>query len=388
MHSIERLYESVYLEESKKFDFDQLIQQVKTESQTFSDLSYVPQHIVDLMKKAGFFRVSVPRIFGGNAGNPIPFLQSLEKLAAVDGSAAWVASFGSSNYYLAALPKATQEIIYQNGPDQIFAGGLFPVQPAESLNGGWQVNGKWKFSSGCKTADWLGVGICESNASGFQDRPRTAIFPKHHVEIAENWNVFGMEGTGSHDLKITNKFVSEDWTFIRGAKAVIDEPLYHIPTVAFSGQVHTVVALGLAYAAIQELLNICQGQTTTGAPKLADRAYFRIGLSKNAASFLSARGYFYDICHRVWQEIEKGHEINKALENEMRLSATYAAHLCADVVKNCYSISGINSIFMSQRMQKILRDVLVITQHAHINESVFDGAGAIMTNTTPFKGYL
>lgn len=388
MYTIERLYESVYLEEGKKAELDQLIETVKQESASFSELSYVPQPIVDLMKKAGFFRVSVPKIFGGNAGNPIPFLQSLEKLASVDGSSAWVASFGSSNYYLTALPIEIQKTIYKDGPDQIFAGGLFPVQPAEALNGGWNVSGTWKFSSGCKTADWLGVGICEANAGGFQDKPRTVIFPKHQVEISENWDVFGMEGTGSHDLKINNQFVTEEWSFIRGAPALVDEPLYHIPTVAFSGQVHTVVALGLAYAAIQELLKICQGQTTTGAPKLADRAYFRMALSKNAASFLSARSYFYEICDRVWQEIEKGNEITKALENEMRLSATYAAHLSADVVKNCYSISGINSIFKRQKMQKILRDVLVITQHAHINESVFDGAGAVMTHTEPFRGYI
>lgn len=388
MSTIDNLYHDVFLDSSNKNDFNLLIQQIEIERDLFSEQSYVSQPIVDLMKKVGFFRVSVPRVFGGNAGNPLPFLQSLEKLAAIDGSSAWVASFGSSNYYLAALPKETQDFIYKNGPDQIFAGGLFPVQSATRKDDGWIVNGQWKFSSGCKTADWLGVGICENASGGFQDKPRTVIFPKSEVDIVENWNVFGMEGTGSHDLKVQDKFVNEDWSFVRGAAAVIDEPLYHIPTVAFSAQVHTVVALGLAASALQELLNICQGQTTTGAPKLADRAYFRIGLSKNSVKFLSARSYFYEICHRVWCEIEKGNEISKDLENEMRLTSTYTAHLCAEVVKDCYSISGINSIFANKRMQKILRDTLVITQHAHLNESVFDGAGAVMTKTEPFKGYI
>jgi hypothetical protein len=27
-------------------------------------------------------------------------------------------------------------------------------------------------------------------------------------------------------------------------------------------------------------------------------------------------------------------------------------------------------------------------QHAHINESFFDGTDAVMTNVEPFKGYL
>ena len=47
-----------------------------------------------------------------------------------------------------------------------------------------------------------------------------------------------MEGTGSHDLKVNKEFVTEDWSFIRGAPALVDEPLYHIPTVAFGSGPH------------------------------------------------------------------------------------------------------------------------------------------------------
>jgi alkylation response protein AidB-like acyl-CoA dehydrogenase len=340
------------------------------------------------MKQAGFFRAAVPKMFGGIGGSPKPFLQSIERVAAVDGSAGWVASFGSSNYYLAALPVETQAVIYQSGPDQMFAGGLFPVQPAKREGNGWIINGQWKFSSGCKTADWIGVGISGSSDGGFNDMPRTAMMPASQVEVVENWEVMGMEGTGSHDLKVEGQFVTEDWTFLRGAPALVDEPLYRLPTVPFSGQVHTAVILGLAAAAIRELLDMCQGQTTTGAPKLADRAYFRMGLARSAASFLSARAYFYEVFDKVWEEIEQGNEVSRELTNEMKLSSTHAAEVCGDVVKRCYNLSGIGSIYLNRRLQKILRDIMVSVQHAHINESVFDGAGAVMTNVEPFKGYL
>jgi hypothetical protein len=72
----------------------------------------------------------------------------------------------------------------------------------------------------------------------------------------------------------------------------------------------------------------------------------------------------------------------------MKLSSTHAAEVCGDVVKRCYNLSGIGSIYLNRRLQKILRDIMVSVQHAHINESVFDGAGAVMTNVEPFKGYL
>ena len=126
-----------------------MLKQVALESASFSELAFIPQHIVDLMKKLDF-SVCLYLVFLVVMRESTAILQSLEKLAAVDGSAAWVASFGSSNYYLAALPIETQKIIYQDGPDQIFAGGLFPVQPVTRIDNGWEVSGTWKFSSGSK----------------------------------------------------------------------------------------------------------------------------------------------------------------------------------------------------------------------------------------------
>lgn len=388
MKTISDLYKDVWIDEPGKNAFLELLSVVKENRDQYSEQGYVSQEAVDLMKQAGFFRAAVPKIFGGIAGNPAPFLLSIERLSAVDGSAGWVASFGSSNYYLAALPVATQALIYQSGPDQMFAGGLFPVQTAPHKDNGYVINGQWSFSSGCKTADWLGVGILGKSSDGFHDMPRLAIMPAANATIVDNWDVMGMEGTGSHDIRVEDQFVADDWTFLRGAPPQIDEPLYRIPTVAFSGQVHTAVMLGLTTAAIQELLSMCEGQTTTGAPKLADRAYFRMGLARAIAEFLSARAFFYEVCGKVWEQIELGNDISRELTNEMKLSAVHAADTCVDVVKRCYDLSGISSIYQKRRLQKILRDVLVSGQHAHINESVYDGAGAIIANVEPFKGYL
>ncbi|WP_066711260.1 hypothetical protein [Celeribacter ethanolicus] len=60
----------------------------------------------------------------------------VEKTGEVDGSAAWVAVFGSANTYIAALPDDAQAMIYADGPDQVYAGGLYPLQQAERVAGG------------------------------------------------------------------------------------------------------------------------------------------------------------------------------------------------------------------------------------------------------------
>ena len=133
---------------------------------------------------------------------------------------------------------------------------------------------------------------------------------------------------------------------------------------------------------------MCHAQTTTGAPSLANRAYFRTNLAQATAEYLGTRAYFYEVISAAWHEIESVGEVSRHTTNNLRLSATYTAQTCMNVVQRCYKIAGINGIFKRSRMQKILRDAQVITQHAHINESVFDGAGAVLANIEPFKGYL
>jgi alkylation response protein AidB-like acyl-CoA dehydrogenase len=63
------------------------------------------------------------------------------------------------------LPRETYEQVYQNGPDAIIAGSSQPAGTAEAAAGGWRVNGRWPFASGCQHADWM-FGACVMTEGG------------------------------------------------------------------------------------------------------------------------------------------------------------------------------------------------------------------------------
>lgn len=368
---------------------DEVIADIAARRDEFDRLSHVPRDVIAKLKRAGVYRAGTPKRFGGDALAPAAFLDMIERVAVADGSAAWVASFGSANVYLAALPLATQAQIYADGPDQVFAGGLFPVQPAQPADGGWRVNGTWKFASGCKGADWLGVGIGTGNAGPAPGKPRTAVFRPHQVDIVENWDVVGMQGTGSHDLRVTDQFVADDWTFVRGGEPSVDEPLYRYPTIAYAAQVLAVVNLGLARAALDVANQMAGGRkTTTGAPQLADRAYYRIELAKAEAQLRSARAFFYETTDGVWQSILAGNPVTQTQVSLLRLAATQIAREGADVVHRAYRLGGTMAIYRTHPLQRLLRDSMVVTQHAFLGEGNFDGAGAVLVGVPPIPGYL
>lgn len=364
---------------------EQVLAEVDARKGEFTALGHVPRDMIERFKAIGIYRAGTPRCFGGDAMAPADFLRIVEKIAAVDGSAAWVASFGSANTYLAALPKATQAHIYASGPDQVFAGALYPPQPAQRQDDGWLVTGQWKFASGCKGASWLGVGI----GGGPGAKPLAAILPAAQVEIVENWNVVGLEGTGSHDLRVTEQFVADDWTFARGSAAVIDEALFRYPAVCYQAQVHAAVNIGLAQAALRVVNDMSAGKvTTTGAPRLADRAYFRIELAKAEAQFHSARAYFFESAEAAFATIVAGDPLTPEQFSILKLSATHAAQVAADVIRDAYRLGGMASIYSNHPLQLIVRDSMVVTQHAFLSSGNYDGAGAVLVGAAHFPGYL
>ncbi|WP_341316577.1 acyl-CoA dehydrogenase family protein [Paraburkholderia sp. IMGN_8] len=381
----------LYPEYAGPITLDVLIEEIERRRDEFDQLSHVPRDMIAKMKRAGIFRASTPRRFGGDALPPPRFLHMLERIAIADGSTAWVAAFGSANTYLASLSIETQQHIYATGPDQVFAGGLYPLQPAAKVPGGFMVSGQWRFASGCKGADWIGVGIGGTPANSGDTgagRPFTAVFPAHEVEIVENWNVVGMQGTGSHDLRLRDKFVDAQWTFVRGGQALIDEPLYRYPAVAYQAQVHAAVNIGLARAALDLLTGMSGStRTTTGAPRLADRGYYRSGLAKAEANWRGARAFFYESAESAWQTIVAGDSVTQDQANLMRLSATHAAQLCAEVVMHAYQLAGIAAIYRESRLQRLVRDSIVVTQHAFLGEGTYDASGALFAGIAPVTPY-
>ncbi|WP_426990387.1 acyl-CoA dehydrogenase family protein [Pseudarthrobacter sp. Y6] len=361
---------------------DHVLEVIAERRQEFGEQKFVSQDIICEFKKAGIFRSATPKRFGGGGLRPSEFLRIIEKISAVDASAGWVASFGSANVYLAALPLQSQAELYADGPDVAFAGGLFPVQKAERVTGGWNVAGEWKFASGCKGADILGVGLVGNDQS--QGKPLTALLRPEDVEIVENWDVIGLNGTGSHDLRVHGKFVKDEWTFVRGGEPTIDEPLYRYPTVAYAAQVLAVVNLGAGRAALDYAIKTGSGRTgITGAPKLADRSYYRMDVAKAEAELRSARAFFYEISDEVYATVEAGDPATDKQKALLRLASTHVARVGAKAVQTAYTLSGTAAIYDTNPMQRYLRDASVVTQHAFLGDGIYDGAGAVLMDLPP-----
>jgi alkylation response protein AidB-like acyl-CoA dehydrogenase len=367
---------------------DELLRDIRARRKEFEAQKFISQDIIARFKAVGVYRALVAKRFGGEEKSPAEFCRLVETISQADGSAGWVASFGIGGVYLAALPVETLARLYADGPDVVFAGGIFPPQPAQQVDGGLKVKGRWSFASGCMGAEVIGVGILPKSGDSV-GLPRMAVMPRAKARIEPNWDVMGLQATGSNDLVVDDVVVPEEWTFVRGGASSLDNPLYRYPALAFATQVLTVVGLGVARAAIDEVLGMAAGRVSvTGAPNLGDRIYVQLEIAKIEAELRAARAWFYEAIDEVWQVLTAGGTPAEQQVSMLRLSSTHASRVAADVARRAQMLTGMTGVYESSPLAAQVRDAQMITQHAFMGDITYQNAGAMLFGLKPLPGYL
>lgn len=375
----------------ERIDLDELCDEIRERacSGEFDQQAYVSQDIIQKLKQLGVYRAFVPKRFGGDEISPRQFCELIERLSIADGSVGWVASFGMSPAYLGSLPEATLKELYKDSPDIVFAGGIFPPQSAELVDDCFMVNGRWKFSSGCKGADIVGVGIAPKKDNETQGLPRMAVLPADKAKIEMTWDTVGLKGTGSHDLVVENVSVPEAWTFVRGEPSKLTEPFFKYPSLSLATQVLTVVGIGVAAAALDEFKKLAPGKASiTGGAEIANRPVTQYEFSQAQAEFLAARNWFYQTMDVVWNEILAGRKPAAQQISDMRLSCTHAARVSARVARKMQMLAGMTAIYTNNPFSRFVNDTNVVTQHAFMGDNTLQNAGAMSFGLNPTPGYL
>ena len=171
----------------------------------------VPDETIADFKAAGFFRILQPKAFGGYEMSPLTFYRVLQEVASGCPSSGWVLMvLGIHNWEVALLdPKAANDLWSKDNAIRI-SSSYAPFGGGVKVDGGYQVKGRWKFSSGCDHATWVFVAGMVPTGEGAPPDYRVFLIPRGDYEIVhDTWDVCGLEGTGSKDVEVKGCFVPE-----------------------------------------------------------------------------------------------------------------------------------------------------------------------------------
>ena len=256
---------------------------------------------MDAMVDAGILRALVPSAYHGSELGPVHGIKLFEELGSIDSAAAWVGAISAAGAWLISLlpVEAADEVLGDRLA--VVNGSLFPPLAATPAPGGYRVSGRSSFASGCDYATWIQCqavimrdGVPQIGANG---APIAILIhvPATQVEIIDTWHTLGMRGTGSNDFQIGEAFVPEHLTWRMGpvspANPAFTDGFTRMGVWWFSPLIAS-VALGIARAAIDDLVDLAQRKTSSYTHvELADKSIVQDRLARARAVVDASRAY-------------------------------------------------------------------------------------------------
>jgi 3-hydroxy-9,10-secoandrosta-1,3,5(10)-triene-9,17-dione monooxygenase len=202
----------------------------------------IPDETIAEMKAAGLFRALQPKRWGGLELDLRTFYDTLITLAEGDMSTAWVYGvLGVAPWVVALLDDRAAADVWSGDVSALVGLSLPPAGEVTAVDGGVRISGRWRFASGSAHCDWafLGAIVRPEGAPAYAPRAGWTILlvPKSDYRIDDVWYTFGLKGTGSNDIVVTDAFVphhrmrrmEENLSCTGPGQAVNTAPLYRLP---------------------------------------------------------------------------------------------------------------------------------------------------------------
>lgn len=351
----------------------------------------LPDEVVTALRASGVFGLWVPRELGGVESTPAGVIDAIEVLSVADGSTGWCAAVAVGTGALAAyLPEAGAREIFST-PSTITGGSFNPVGRAIVVDGGLRVSGRWPFGSGSQHADWL-CGTCVvvdekgQPVIGEGGRPdaRLVFFPTVDATIIDTWHVVGLRGTGSHDFEVTEIEIPFSRTMTFAFDPWPPGTLWRLPPMALFFAPMAAVPLGIARAAIDELVRLAQEKTPyRSARSLAERDVVQSMVARAEASVRSAGAFLREALGEVYTAAERSQDITLHQRALVRLAVVNASRSGTKAVDLCFEAAGSNALFRANPMQRYFRDVHAAGQHVVLAFSGLETVGRVLLGLEP-----
>ena len=358
----------------------------------------VPAEVREALRAAGLFRIWIPASLGGWEVDPVTALRIFEDLSTIDSAAGWLVQMSAAVAALAVFfgEEAVEEMFAN--PDDIFADTFAAPGQARPVDGGYRVDAHIPWSSNCKNADWficLAMVMDGSEPKMMDGHPvmKVVVLPTSEIEVVDNWDVTGMKGTGSHDVKISDAFVPE---YRAGDMVPFQEPANRAFSPAFGNMTvwHGVAsvgvpALGIGRAALDAFVELAGTRTPAIEETRVDKQVlhqYRLGEAR--AKLEAARSFLYRAISELWESASAGHLVTQEQKCLIQLAASFAPRTACDAVELIAPSAGGSAIREGTPLNRHLRDLRTLTAHAFTKTDRFRDVGALTLGQPAAWGFF
>ncbi|MFG1792535.1 hydroxylase [Nocardia sp. NPDC049149] len=360
-------------------------------------LMRLPDTVAQRLRESGAIRMLQPKQYGGLEVHPREFAETTMAIGAMDGAAGWITGIvGVHPWELAFFDPAAQDEVWGADPDTWMASPYAPMGIATPVDGGYQLSGRWSFSSGTDHCQWVMIGAAVGDKHGKRLLPPQmlhVLLPRSDYDIdQDSWDVVGLRGTGSKDLIVKDAFVPTHRTI--DALKVFEgtaqkesgrtETLYRFPFSCIFPLGITSSLIGIAEGALACHLAAQKSRITVAGTAIKDDPYVLFAIGEAAAEIAASRAAILETVDRFWDMSEKGQDITFELRAIGRRTQTAAAWRVVRAVDEIFARSGGGALQMKTPLQRFWRDAHAGLAHAiHVPGSIFHASALTQLGGEP-----
>ena len=336
----------------------------------------------NLFLAAGFYRILQPRLFGGYEFALPDFIRVMIAVARGCSESAWVLALTSGHTVLAAqLSESAQREVFGATGDFRAPGVGMPGGVGVPADGGYRVKGVWDYASGCDLATYFfGSTMVHDPQTKAPLGNAWILFNRDQFKIVDNWDVIGMQGTGSRRVVIDDAFVTADralWFLDGQGRPVRDQPGHNLhPNPMYHGWLAPLlisevaaVSVGAARGALDVYEQILSNKKTNFPPfhLRSQEAEFQQHFGEAQALIDTAEAALLkltaDYMDLAREHVARAAPLDEERERRLILMEQRVIRLAWDAVELMFRTSGTSAAAKSSPLGRTLRNLAVIRTH-------------------------
>lgn len=351
-----------------------MIPMLRAETDKVRSQGQVAPETIQAFKDAGFFKVLQPARYGGFELPPNVYLGIADALAEGCMASAWVYGvLAVHNWQLALFDDRAPRDVWKDDDNVLISSSYMPVGKVTRVEGGFRISGRWNFSSGCAHAQWVILGSNAPAADGKSPpEPLCFLLPRSDYQILQNWDVMGLQGTGSNDILVEDAFVPDYRTI--GDQAMFDlncpghavnkDPLYKIPFAQLFNRTVSCTSVGVLRNALNNFVDgMKQKRATYTGSRLAQDTTIQFAVA-DVERILREQTLVRD--HEAARIYELAQTGAWTIEERASLgaSATQMVARCVEGIDILMTFAGAKAVFRGNVIQNAFLDLH--TARAHV----------------------
>ncbi|MGW1776991.1 acyl-CoA dehydrogenase family protein [Streptomyces sp. NPDC002104] len=352
----------------------------------------------EAFRRAGFYRILVPRRYGGYEFGVDTFMRVVVALTRGCPSTGWMFCLGAAHSHAVAT------LFDERAQAEVFAGGDFiapaTVAPSGSAelgaDGQWVLNGTWKYCSGSPYATHF-IGHTLVDDGDGEPRPMLFVAPRGEFTRLDDWSgTLGLRGSGSHSIRIENGRVPAyltldthmsqvDVSAGTPGRALHGNPTYGGGPLSFMILEDAALAVGMAKNALDAYEELMRERVTMFPPIVprTEDPDFQYWYGQAAGLVDSAEAALLGAV-RQWDEAAARGAGHVTPEFELRI-----AGICREAVRMSwraveaylFPTAGSSAVRQGQRMERVWRDMSMQQSHAGIALFLFTASARELSRT-------